>query len=190
MPRRARLAILVLAALSACSPSKPDDASVSLQPSSMVRDWTTVRMELRRGVCLGTCPAYAIEIAGDGAVSYCGIAYVDVVGEKNRTVLEIEAHGLFDRFLKAKFFDLRDAYVGGPTDGPYYFVTVWYDGRGKRVSHYSGSEEGNALLGELEAAIDDLAGSKDWIGRGGEGPSSAFPDCAKRLEQPPPSAPS
>lgn len=183
---------VVLAVLSGCSPSDPENAPADVplqQSSSIVKDWTTVRMELHRGICVGTCPAYHIVITGDGAVSYCGIAYVDVTGERTRTIPEIEARQLFDRFLKAKFFDLRDRYVGGPTDGPYHIVTVWRDGRGKQTSHYSGSEDGDALLGELETAMDDLAGSKEWIGSGNGTRPPPFPDCARTFETPVPSSP-
>jgi Domain of unknown function (DUF6438) len=192
MLRRTGVAAVVLAVLLGCSPSDPDDAPAGLllpAPSSPVKDWKTVRMELHRGMCRGTCPAYRIAITSDGAVSYCGIAYVEATGERTRAVPEIEARQLFDRFLRAKFFDLRDSYVEGPTDGPFYTVTVWHDGRGKQISHYSGSEEGNALLSELEAAIDDLAGSKEWIGSGNGASPLPFPDCARTFETPVPSRP-
>jgi len=43
-----------------------------------IHDWSTLRIGLKRGTCFGSCPAYELEIRGDGTVRYKGQAHVAV----------------------------------------------------------------------------------------------------------------
>lgn len=171
---------LVLFVLAACAPATGPEAQ---KAKFEVKDWGSVNIRLGRGMCYGTCPMYEVEIRGDGTVTYCGLGYVREVGERTRTISPSEVASLLNKFADVEFFDLDAQYVHGPTDGAMFGVSLSYDGREKDIAHYSGSNQGTALLGQLEDAIDQAAGIEEWVGSDDKrtGPPQAIPDCARRF---------
>jgi hypothetical protein len=55
-------------------------------PFPTIRDWNSVRIALTRTACFGTCPAYRVEIHGDGAVLYEGKNWVALTGSHHGSV--------------------------------------------------------------------------------------------------------
>lgn len=176
---------LVHFALAACAPATGPEAQ---KTKFEFKDWGSVNIRLGRGMCYGFCPMYEVEIRGDGAVTYCGLGYVREVGERTRTISPSEVASLLNKFADVEFFDLDSEYVEGPTDGVMFGVSLSYDGREKTIAHYSGSAVGNALLGPLEAAIDQAARTKEWVGSDEEVrvAPEAFPDCGHKFGLQPP----
>lgn len=154
-----RAAIIALVALTSCAPQ-----SGSLNSKLGIKDWSSVKMRLVRGMCYGACPFYGVEIRGDGSVEFCGFAYVREIGERTRKIPRADVRALADVFASANFLKLDAEYVDGPTDGAMYSVELSFDAEAKHVRHYSGSDRGRALLGTLEEAIDRTARVNEWVG--------------------------
>jgi len=152
-----------------------------------IKDRSTLRIELVRTVCYGTCPMYGVEILGDGTVTYCGIHFVDQVGERSRRVVDADLSELVAQFHAADFLTLNDEYAATATDGPTYAVTIAYDDKSKSVIDYFGEEAGMPIsVTALEDAIDRIAGTSEWIGQGAFGYASEWPACAERFGVPGP----
>ena len=130
-----------------------------------LRDWATVRIKLTRTACYGYCPAYTVEIAGDGSVTYEGERFVAVEGVQRTTIPVQRVRELVAKFREANFFWLHDRYEAKITDNPMFIVSLTYDGHTKTVRDYVGREVGMpAVVTELEDAIDEAAGSYQWVG--------------------------
>ena len=131
-----------------------------------VRDWSSVRIKLTRTMCFGYCPAYSVEIAGDGSVEYHGEHFVAVEGVQRATISAQRVRDLISKFREAGFFWLYDSYETPITDNPTYIVTLSYDGRTKTVLDYVGRESGMpAVVTDLENAVDETAGTLRWVGQ-------------------------
>ena len=129
-----------------------------------IRDWSTLKIVLERSVCYGFCPAYRVEIDGDGSVIFDGGSSVAAKGRQTDTVSRVAVRALYARFRQAQFFWLLDSYHAPITDLPTYTVTIFYDGHSKSVVDYAGVVIGmpKNVVG-LEHAIDDLANTARWI---------------------------
>lgn len=161
-----RAAILALSiAVTACAPPVPEIADGSTTPHPTVSDWNSVRIKLERTGCFGFCPAYTVEIRGDGAVTYCGGEFVKERGERSKRVPVESVRNLVAKFMDAGFFALQDEYVGG-VDAPFQILTFTVDGRSKRVLESLGEGVGMPLsVPEIGDAIDAASGSRDWVGQ-------------------------
>ena len=138
---------------------KPQDVSIALQ----------------RTGCYGSCPAYRLELRGDGLVSYRGEAFVVAQGGYRWRVAPAVVAALVERFRQADFFRLKGAYIAGVTDLPSYITRLSLGAQQKVVVDYGGGEaalDDNAGLPaptmprsvtELEDAIDAAAGSTSWV---------------------------
>lgn len=127
-------------------------------------DARNVTIRLERGPCFGTCPAYAVEIHGDGRVIYTGEAYVAVDGVRRERIAVEAVDALVARFREADFFSLNDEYVAGITDQSTQTVTLTIGGQTKRVVDYAGSMEGMPFaVMRLQRAIDRTARTRAWI---------------------------
>lgn len=131
-----------------------------------IHDWNTLQITLSRSACYGTCPAYKIEIHGDGTVLYDGMFYVAHKGRHTAKISHASLMEIVDFFRKANYFSLRDSYVSSVTDSPTYKTSISFDGVSKSVIDYVGQTEGMpSAVSEVEAAIDRLSGASKWIGR-------------------------
>jgi hypothetical protein len=153
--RWSRMAVVAtaLGVLSACQ-----------APSPKVSEASNVHIRLTRGVCFGWCPAYAIDIAGDGAVTYEGFSSVAVSGRFQDRIAPAEVAALVGLFERTDFFSLKDEYIGEITDSPFYSVSLTIDGRTKKVIDYVGKMAGMPeAVTELEDAIDRTAGMAKFV---------------------------
>lgn len=138
---------------------KPQDVSIALQ---------------RRG-CYGSCPAYRLELRGDGLVSYRGDAFVVAQGSYQWRVAPAVVAALVERFRQADYFRLKGAYVAASTDLPSYVTRLRLGAQQKVVVDYGGGDavpDDNASrpgpmmphsVTELEDAIDAAAESASWV---------------------------
>jgi hypothetical protein len=133
-----------------------------------IRNWPALKITLARTRCFGSCPAYTVEIGGDGRVSYLGQAFVGVKGEAGGRISRAQVRRLYDAFRKAQFFWLQDGYVAQVTDLPSTRIAISFDGRSKQVIDYAGVGIGMPReVVDLETLIDAMAGTEKWI-KGGE----------------------
>jgi hypothetical protein len=102
-------------------------------PPPFPADGTRVVLD-HRGDCMpGFCPFFSIEIRGDGTVIYQGDGFAPVRGVRTSHVSPEAAHALFERFVRARFFDMNDVYDAPWVDVPMDVLTFEMAGRKKRV---------------------------------------------------------
>jgi ankyrin repeat protein len=141
-----------------------DPRPSSKVPFPAISDWSTLKIALARGPCLGDCPGYTVEIDGDGTVRYEGGLFTAVPG-KHVTHIPVSAvRVLYDSFVKADFFWTFDEYRATITDNPTFLVTIAFDGNKKQVVDYAGLMVGMPEeVEKLEDAIDAAAATKKWV---------------------------
>jgi hypothetical protein len=129
-----------------------------------IRDWSSLKITLTRSICFGSCPAYTVEIDGDGTVIYNGERFVAETGERAAHISRHKVRALYNAFRKAQFFWLFGKYQAHITDFPSYTVSIAYDGHEKKVLDYAGPHIGmpQAVV-DLELLIDKTAGTDRWI---------------------------
>lgn len=133
-------------------------------PSPKVSEASNVHIRLTRGVCFGWCPAYAVDIAGDGAVTYEGFSSVAVSGRFQDRIAPSEVAALVGMFERADFFSLKDEYIAEITDSPFYSVSLTVDGKTKKVMDYVGKMAGMPdAVTRLEDEIDRIAGTQKYV---------------------------
>ncbi len=131
---------------------------------------------LKRTQCYGTCPAYTLMIDHRGVVSFNGEANTKVKGGAVGKLTAAKLKVLLKRFDDAKFDSLKDSYNDeeycGPmiTDMPSETLSLTASGKTKKVDHYFGCRGkgiGDELkrLSDLGHFIDEITGSKRWVGK-------------------------
>jgi len=136
-------------------------------------------LTLERTVCYGWCPSYKITVTGDGRVTYEGRKFVKNVGRRGKVLDPGSLQRLADEFRRLGYFNLRDHYAssedGCPTvwtDNPSVITSVRVRGTTKTVEHYLGCQyEIDSRRGPypedltaFENQIDEIVGTKQWIG--------------------------
>ncbi|MBV9989651.1 MAG: hypothetical protein JOZ72_00025 [Alphaproteobacteria bacterium] len=144
--------------------------STAVRPGSTfpkIAEWKTLRITLERDVCLGSCPSYTVEIAGDGSVVYQGRACVAQAGERHAQIPVADVKDLVAKFRDVDVFTLRGEYRAQVTDHPTFTTTIAFDGRKKSVVDHVGASAGMPhKVTALEDAIDAAAGTGRWVGKG------------------------
>jgi Domain of unknown function (DUF6438) len=142
----------------------PPETSRPPVPAIKVRDWSTVAIQLERAGCFGSCPAYDIQIRGDGSVTYSGKGFVGTTGLHSGSMSRANLVELIWVIEQANYFSLRTTYGMCGLDGPDAFLAVTIDGRRKGVQDCT-LEWTPALesLRKIENAIDRLSGAERWI---------------------------
>jgi hypothetical protein len=131
-----------------------------------IHDWNSLRITLSRSGCYGGCPAYSIEIHGDGTVLYEGKAFVDTKGRRTAKLSHAKLVELVDVFRNADYFSLSDRYASAITDWPKFETSISFDGVSKSVLDYAGQQVGMpSTVSDVEAAIDRVSGASKWVGR-------------------------
>lgn len=133
-------------------------------PFPAVKNMATLRMTLTRSACFGSCPAYRLEIRGDGAVQFEGQAHVQALGIQKENISKEAVAELLAAFRRADFFSLQDRYATPITDIPTFTVSLEFDGLKKSVvDHYGLAAGMPEAVADLEEAFDRLAGTVKWL---------------------------
>ncbi len=133
-------------------------------PFPEIKDWNSLHIKLQRTVCYGTCPAYSIEIRGDGSVTYIGGSFTLITGTHHDQIPKNAVVDLVNQFRAADYFSLKDHYHWNVTDNPTYTTSIEFDGHKKEVIDYVGLEDGMPEVVEmLENNIDDAVGIEKWL---------------------------
>jgi hypothetical protein len=133
-----------------------------------------VKISLERSTCFGSCPDYKLTITADGTVTFEGREFVEVKRAK-KSISQEKLFQLIAEFEKAKYFTLNDRYQSHSdgcvtvwTDSPTAVTSIAIGGKSKMITHYYGCEdEGMRIfpkaLTELEAKIDEIVDSEEWV---------------------------
>jgi|SRR5580658_2065207 hypothetical protein len=133
----------------------------------------TFHVRLERGMCLGACPHYQVDIDAKGAVTFNGSrSYIEpsvaCQGERQWNVSPSQVAHLEALIDRSGFFRLKNAYRGDITDMAQRVVTVTRRGRTKSVTDYAGQMAGMPqMVIEIEDAIDAAANTRACVS--GEG---------------------
>jgi hypothetical protein len=128
-----------------------------------LRPDSKVSITLRRTVCYGRCPAYAVTVSTSGIV-FDGDAFVTAKGKHTDSADPNAVRKLAARFIAADFYSMAPKYVASVTDNPTYILSIAVDGHKKEVVDYVGQREGMpAVIVDLEDAVDQLAQTQRWI---------------------------
>jgi hypothetical protein len=128
-----------------------------------IHDFNSLRINLDRTGCFGTCPQYSLEVRGDGSVTYDGSWYAKYCGQWWGTIPESSVRELVSQFRAANYFRLNREYSVKGTDLPTYTTAIAFDNVAKCVADYGGTLVGMpADVRKLEDAIDRLAGPEHW----------------------------
>lgn len=131
-------------------------------------DLAGVRIRLERTGCFGSCPAYSVEIRGDGSVIYTGEGFVTAMGERHANIAPKVVSQLVEQFRAADFFSLEDRYEDQITDQATQVLTLEIGGRRKTVTDYVGLSVGMpTAVADLETAVDVAAGTGRWVRKKG-----------------------
>ena len=121
---------------------------------------------LKRGACLGPCPAYDVTLYGDGTVIFIGHGQTAYIGEKHYRVNPGEVAKLYSYIDTRDFWRLQDKYAVTWTDQVFIDVCVADAARKKCVVDYSGLNAGMPQsVREIEAEIDRVAESAPLVGK-------------------------
>ncbi len=130
-------------------------------------DLNTVNITMSRSLCFGTCPAYYLEIDGNGKVTYRGYFYANVTGERITHISPQKVKELVSAFDNSDYFNLRDRYDQIQfTDLSSVETSITINGIYKSVYDYYGTVRVPELekLRNLEKLIDNLTNSSQWVG--------------------------
>lgn len=130
-------------------------------------DLNTVNITMSRGLCFGTCPAYYLEIDGNGKITYRGYYHVNVTGERTAHIPPQKVRELVNAFNTSDYFNLRDRYDEILfTDQSSVETSILINGIYKSVYDYYGTVKVPELekLRNLERMIDNAANSSQWVG--------------------------
>lgn len=155
-----------LVAASGCKQKAQLDADAA--DSSLV-------VSLERGPCHGTCPVYRVDVYGDGKVQFDGKQHVAKMGVHTGTAAVSAVQELLAKFKASAFAKADTAYMmDSPgcgqyaTDLPTVRVTAKIDGTMKTVQHDRGCRNAPEYLRTLEAQVDSVARTAQWIAGNGE----------------------
>lgn len=131
------------------------------------KDMGTVRIEMSRGPCYGTCPSYTLTIHGSGAVEYSGQHYVQVHGVQTAVVSREQVMGLLKELDRIHFAGLEDRAFAWCFDTPSVAVSVSMDGKTRRVvsdASCTGAKSGpQDQFVAFTNKIDAVTGSERWV---------------------------
>lgn len=128
--------------------------------SSPISAQDPVTITLERTACFGFCPAYKVTIRGDGTVAYEGGAHTKVLGEQTWKIDPAAVRALAKEMQDAGYFELQDEYRAMMTDHPTTFTSLTIGSRTKKILDYV---TGPPKLKDLEARIDEVAGTKKYV---------------------------
>jgi len=117
---------------------------------------------VERTMCFGTCPAYRLNIYGDGKVVYEGRHYVQVEGTQITYIPKSKVRELVGEFERIGFYEFEDHYAIAQTDMPSVLVSINFEGKSKTIDVYGGGapEELMKLINQIEEA----ANVARWVG--------------------------
>ena len=143
----------------------PKPSTTRAAPKPQPRDLAGVAIHMERKACYGICPSYFVDITGDGQVSYLGREFVGVRGQKKGAADPSQVNRLMDAVDRVRLIALVDPPKCATNSGdePTVIVSVRDGGATTKVMHNLGNACYPKELTELEAMIDDVANTSQWV---------------------------
>src|SRR5687767_5924181 len=168
------LATISIAACDRGASAKADSIGTAAAAASPTAE--RVRIQFERGPCKGTCPAYRVELHGDGTAAYDGHYNVLDTLRHEYTVPAADVRALAAEMSRAGFFGFDGVYEPYATDHPTVHTTLTIGERFKKIEHNFGAKSSPPYLDSLYRRIDALAGTAKWVGVAPDPPMDHGPD--------------
>jgi ankyrin repeat protein len=138
----------------------PEEPAALRVPFPEIQNWNSLRIKLDRQPCYGPCPAYSVEVLGNGDVFYSGNGGLLLLPGKHRGhITHDSVVRLLEAFRNADYFSLKDKYGGG-YDLSTFVTSIEFDGHQKTVTDFAGV---SATARKLEDLIDAVTQSDQWV---------------------------
>ena len=125
-----------------------------------------ITVTLQRTSCMGTCPAYAVQIHGDGHVVYVGWRHVETTGKREYRIQVPAIAQLVDDMRASNLWSLRDSYGADGSDLPSAAIEIRIGTQTHRIYDYMGTWVGMPrTVNDIEDEIDRVADTAQWIGK-------------------------
>lgn len=178
----ARIALRVTLALGlayagACKPKTPVNSSSAESTATTVvaASDTSLVMSLERGPCRGRCPVYRVDVYGDGKVRFDGKQYVGSMGSQTGTAPVEAVQALMRTIQSGDFATVDTSFVMGSAgcgqyvaDLPMSKISAKVGAQMKTVTNDPGCRNAPRFLRTLEAQIDSVARTAQWIAGKGD----------------------
>ena len=123
-----------------------------------------VAISLQRTGCFGFCPAYSVEIRGDGSATYDGQGFVDVEGVHHYEVPPEQVAYLVQDIGRKDLWSMDGSYRAPITDIPTYVLTLRLGDQTHQIEDYMGSMVGMPqAIREFQDQVDQVAQTEAWI---------------------------
>lgn len=154
---------------------------------STPKEKAQLSLKMKRSGCYGRCPVYDLTVQPDGEIIFEGKNWTETVGKADDKLSEEQLENLVLEIEKANFFSLENVYDWDSgncpelaSDMPGVNLTINLNGKEKTINHYHGCfDKDNSSAGKpvniaerifpqqlynLENGIDEIIGTKRWIG--------------------------
>ena len=157
------LGIAIVALISFVAVWEPTKTGALSDP----KDLASVKIELARGPCFGSCPQYTITVQGDGRVEYSGRQRHSRFDSRKVGKIESEKITQILRTLdQVKFMALDDRAFSWGFDTPSVGVHIWEDGKTKQVvsdAGFVGPKNGRqSRFVDATQELDRILNSTKW----------------------------
>lgn len=123
-----------------------------------------VRISLERTGCFGMCPAYRVDVHGDGRVVYHGKGYVDVQGMHAYRIPATHVANLVETLRNKGLWSDRTEYRAPITDNPTYMLTLRMGDEEHKIEDYAGRYVGMPLaVADFQREVDQVARTAMWL---------------------------
>jgi hypothetical protein len=120
-------------------------------------------VELERHGCFGECPGYRVTLYASGRVEYSGERFVCENGLHTSIIDARAAAKLIADVRDAGFFELHWSPTDDVSDNPEVFTRLAVGGAVRLIRNYHGDLSAPRLLRKFEDAIDEVAGTDQWV---------------------------
>lgn len=159
--RNLALGLLCLYAVAIVSCTSASEIRPELAENGHLDFW----ISLDRTFCEGTCPAYSVEVHGDGQVIYDGRGHVAVQGPASGQVDQTQIQDIVNALNEIDFFGLPHFEEQTISSQATATITVEINGQSHQVRHYLGDEQAPQALDELAELIDQITNVSQWTGK-------------------------
>nr|GAT43064.1 predicted protein [Mycena chlorophos] len=123
-----------------------------------------VHLHLKRTECYGMCPAYSLDMYGDGRVVWRGVGYVDLVGELSYRIPAAKMAELVATLQENDLWSMRKRYRAEVTDYPTIRLAISMGKKTHRIEDYAGEMVGIPIaVAAFEQRMDAAAGVEHLI---------------------------
>lgn len=168
--------VLGLTHVAACKPKTPLNSSATESATTTVvaATDTSLVMSLERGPCRGRCPVYRVDVYGDGKVRFDGKQHVGSLGAQSGTAPVEAVQALVRSIQSGEFATVDTSFVMGSAgcgqyvaDLPMSKISAKVGAQMKTVTNDPGCRNAPRFLRTLEAQIDSVARTAQWIAGNG-----------------------